>query len=166
MKSFEVKEDWSWRNWKLKIFEVEKVCGWRSLKFPILDFIVIFGRCGKDQKVFGFRVRFNNFIVTYSCRLSTFVLKIQLFLFFLYLACFCPCWAHNQDILGVRVRFKNFIVTNLCRLLTLVLQVHPYLYYFNLAPFGVFFALFRPFGAVFCLGWCSKRFLKPIDVDY
>ena len=39
-------------------------------------------------------------------------------------------------------------------------------YYFNLTPFGVFFALFRPFGAIFGFGWGTKRFLKLINVDY
>jgi len=35
-----------------------------------------------------------------------------------------------------------------------------------LAPFGVFFAPFSSFRAIFGLGWGPKRFLTPINVDY
>ena len=35
-----------------------------------------------------------------------------------------------------------------------------------MAPFGHFFALFRPLGAILGLGLGLKRFLKPINVDY
>ena len=39
-------------------------------------------------------------------------------------------------------------------------------YCFNFAPFGIFFAHFSPFRAIFGLGWGPKRFLTPINVDY
>ena len=42
------------------------------------------------QDIFGVRVRFNNFIVTYLYRLSTFVLEVQPYLFVLNSATF---WA-------------------------------------------------------------------------
>ena len=82
------------------------------------------------------------------------------------MACFCPCWAHNQDILGVRVRFNNFIVTYLCRLSTLVLKVQPYLIVLIWSQLGYFLHILVLLGLFFGLGWGPKRFLTPINVDY
>ena len=82
------------------------------------------------------------------------------------MGCFCPCWALHQDIFWVRVRFNNFIVTYLRRLSTLVLEAQPYLIILIWPHLGYF----QPF---LCLSWLfldwiwgSKRFLKPVYVDY
>ena len=170
MKNFEVEENWSWRRLKLKKFEVGEI--WNSRNLKLKKFVVeevwswslgLFSLFGLYSYFWRVWIRSKSFsdLLMYPSNFGVGNTTVSFCLVWPRMGCFCPCWALHQDIFGVRVRFNNFIVTYLRRLSTLVLKVQTYLIILIWTHLGVFLALFRPFGAIFGLGWGPNPFLGP-----
>ena len=164
LKKFEVVEIWSWGYLKLKKFEVEEIWSWQILIWKIWSWRNL--KLGSGSKPF-----WNVFMYTinlgFESKALFFVFNFAEFrasfaLFWAFLGYLMVLWAYFMalwDYYSGRCQVQN-------QFLELTNEVNqlwfwkycPIFFVFNSAKFGTFFALLRPFGAIFGVGVRFKNF--------
>ena len=170
----EVEEIWSWKNLKLKKFEVDefwswKIWSWRNLKLKKFEVEKLEVEKFEVEEIWSWG-QVQNLFGTYLCIQSTWVLKVKPFFFVFNFAEFRASFALFWAFLGyLMVLWAYFMAlwdyySGRCQVqnqfLELTNEVNqlwfwkycPIFFVFNSAKFGTFFALLRPFGAIFG-GW-------------